>query len=167
MSVRSPLTIHSLEELISLLANPASDQVEAIAAALWEGELEAWLEARWEPQEQAQEIVKKLRTLQNRVGNRVDLACFALRELLNPGGPLPLRAGVVLSRPQDIEDVLRVAPQERQARLEALQRRIEDGYVEEWLCADDELQARRVLDLIKDSAQRYPAEGLLQAHVLR
>lgn len=167
MTAVGDLVVRDLDEFAERLENPTPEQAEAIASALAGGELEAWLEVRWDPPEQVPQMVERLRTLQQRVGKRTRLACYALRNLLDPDEPLPLLPGVALIRPEDIAAVLDEAPQERRLRLEALQDRIEGGYVEEWLRAREAPQAERTLALLQDSARRYPREPLLQAHVFR
>jgi hypothetical protein len=159
------LEIHDIDDFISRLEKPTKELIEGVNEALSSGELEAWLEVRYEPQEDAQKLIGKLREMQKSVGARGRLACFALRELLNPGGPLPLKEGLSLWRPQDIGSVLEVEPRERRLRLEALQERCEDGHVEEWLRACGDPHAERVPALLRDCVGRYPSEPLLQAHV--
>lgn len=86
--------------------------------------------------------------------------------MLEPGQPLPLAEGLALHAPEELDALLQAHPQRRQALLDALQQRVEDGRLAEWLRAGEFPDTGRVLKLLDDCQRRYPGEPRLRAYAV-
>ncbi|MDG4584360.1 MAG: hypothetical protein P9E67_09805, partial [Candidatus Competibacter sp.] len=157
---------NTITELAALLRDDDPPTAAALEEALWTGELEVWLQTRWWPPTEAPRLTGKVRDLRQRLQGQGALARFALLHWLEPGQPLPLGEGLALHAPDELNALLQTCPQQRQALLDALQQRIEDGRLAEWLRARDFPDTGRVLKLLEDCRRRYPDEPRLQAHAV-
>lgn len=163
MALNLPDTI---TQLAALLRDDDPQTAAALEEALWTGALEAWLETRWWPPTEVPRLTGKVRDLRQRLQGQGALARFALLHLLEPGQPLPLGPGMVLHAPDELDALLQAHPQQRQALLDALQQRVEDGRLAEWLRAGEFADAGRVLKLLEDCQRRYPDEPRLRAYAV-
>lgn len=157
---------NTITELAALLRDDDPPTAAALEEALWTGALEAWLETRWWPPTEVPRLTGKVRDLRQRLQGQGALARFALLHLLEPGQPLPLGPGMVLHAPEALDALLQAHPERRQALLDALQQRVEDGRLAEWLRAGEFPDTGRVLKLLEDCQRRYPDEPRLRAYAV-
>lgn len=157
---------NTISELTALLRDDDPSTAAALEEALWTGELEEWLQTRWWPPTEVQRLTGKVRDLRQRLDGQGALARFALLHLLEPGQPLPLVEGLALHAPEELDALLHVHPQQRQALLDTLQQRVEDGRLAEWLRAGEFPDTGRVLKLLDDCQRRYPDEPRLRAYAV-
>lgn len=157
---------NTITELAALLRDDDPPTAAALEEALWTGELEIWLQTRWWPPTEVPRLTGKVRDLRQRLQGQGALARFALLHLLEPGQPLPLAEGLALHAPEELDALLRTHPQQLQALLDALQQRVEDGRLAEWLRAGEFPDTGRVLKLLDDCQRRYPDEPRLRAYAV-
>lgn len=157
---------NTITELAALLRADDPPTAAALEDALWTGELEVWLETRWWPPTEVPRLTGQVRDLRQRLQGQGALARFALLHWLEPGQPLPLAEGLALHAPEELDALLQTHPQQRQALLDALQQRVEDGRLAEWLRAGEFPDTGRVLKLLDDCQRRYPDEPRLRAYAV-
>ncbi len=156
----------TITELAPLLRDDDPPTAAALEDALWTGELEVWLQTRWWPPTEVPRLTGKVRDLRQRLQGQGALARFALLHWLEPGQPLPLAEDLALHAPEALDALLQTHPEQRQALLDALQQRVEDGRLAEWLRAGEFPDTGRVLKLLDDCQRRYPDEPRLRAYAV-
>jgi hypothetical protein len=123
------LTLHSLAELATQIAQADQQSSPRIERLLWGGFLEAWIEAV-QPVADSAALSRAVRGIRERLKMKHrQLGLFSLLYLLEPQRPLTLAPGVTVAHPGELETALAQGPEVQRGLLKL----VSEGHFEEWL----------------------------------
>lgn len=143
------LTIHSLEELATRIAEGDEGTRPTLERLLWGGFLEAWIEAV-NPVRDSADLSRAVRGIRERLKiKHRQLALFSLLYLLEPQRPLTLAPGVTIAHPRELEPALVKGPEVRRGLLKL----VDEGHFEEWLNVQPQSLSRPASEALRACRQ--------------
>ncbi|MGD8590354.1 MAG: serine/threonine-protein kinase, partial [Chromatiales bacterium] len=151
------------KDLLDLLLIDDAEINESLTELLFGGLLAVWLDTLVNLRDRAR-LVSKVSLMSEQLRYQDPaLALFSLRCILDPSQPLPLVGDITVSRPGNLEKVLRSHP----AAVTALVERIEQGYLEQWLRIAEFTGWEEDVKFIKNCRIVYFKQAALLAKAVR
>lgn len=155
--------LHTPKELLDVLLLDDAEMNESLTELLFGGLLAVWLDTLDNVHDRAH-LVSKVSLMSEKLRYQDPaLALFSLRCILDPNQPLPLVGDITVSRPGNLEKVLRKHP----AAVTALVERIEKGYLEQWLRIAEFPGWEEDVKFIKNCRLIYTKQRALLAKAVR
>lgn len=127
-------TVSTITELTHLLQSSERQTLSALESALWDEQIEAWIDATirgQEDQPKKRELIEKISNLRTRLNNDRSLGLISLLYTLDPQVLFPITTGVTIARPEYVEGVLAIRPE----LTNEVRDHLISGRFEEWIRA--------------------------------